>query len=99
MCGSYSGQNKGKMPATIDELKKFAKRQGTDPGSDLFVSSRDNEPFVVVSTVKMTVPGVGDKKIALHEKTGVGGRRYVAYTTVEVEEVSDSRFQELMSDK
>jgi hypothetical protein len=102
LCGRYATQNKGAPPKTLDQLKKFAKAQGAASevsGGDLFISPRDQEPYVLIPQAQMGVPGVGEKKMLLHEKTGSGGKRYVVYSTIEIEEVGDARFQELLDGK
>lgn len=100
LCGKYMG-SKGKMPPSADALKKFA-RGSNVPGAappdldQLFVSPRDNEPYVIVSSAKMGAPGKGPRTIIAHEKTGQAGKRYVAYATAEVEEINDEQFKQIM---
>ncbi|MCS7045719.1 MAG: hypothetical protein NZO58_05140 [Gemmataceae bacterium] len=101
LCGNYASVHKGKMPTDVDELKKFAKtfdKSGADTDS-FFVSPRDNEPYVLKLNVTMSMPGIGKKMLLAYEKTGVGGKRFVAYNTVEVEEVDEARFNELIAGK
>ena len=99
LCGKYAGANKGRMPASLEDLKQFAKKSTPPAGDDLFVSPRDHEPYVSRPSVQMSMPGVGEKKLLAYEKTGVNGKHYVAYTTTEVEEVDEGRFNELVSGK
>src|SRR5437899_3842491 len=67
LCGKYMGVNHGKMPANLEQLKKFARSQPMMPNDakedKMFISPRDEQPFVLVPTAKMSVPGVGPKAI------------------------------------
>jgi hypothetical protein len=76
-----------------DELKAWAKENTTPDRLKMmavydldaaFVSPRDNEPYVVRPWTK---------KITIHEAKGLKGKRFVAYTSGEVAEISEERFQ------
>ena len=105
LLGKYQGANKGKMPAHVDELKKFVKANPNVAAAPIdvetvFVSPRDQEPFVLVQAQsKGGIPPPHIKTMIAHEKTGQSGRRYVAYATAEVEEVDEARFNELLAGK
>jgi len=99
--GQYVARNKGKPPANREVFEKFVKslsaeelkRFGVEGNvDDLFVSPRDGEPYVLRS-----VPEMGAAKtVVLHEKTGKKGKRWVAFSTSEVQEVDQARFEELV---
>jgi hypothetical protein len=97
--GNYARTHKGNMPANMDELKKFVRTSKdasfAQSGEELFVSPRDNQPYVLVSMAKMPMPGE-KKTVILNENTGVNGYRYVAYELGQVEELDAAKFQELV---
>jgi len=71
---------------------------GVDPKSidDTFVSLRDNEPFVVLWGVGISQLSGKSAPLIAYEKTGVNGKRLVAYANTKLEHVDEERFQELM---
>jgi len=95
-------------PPSVDALKEFARSLDADglksiglESSDLdqiFVSSRDNEPFVYRKPAKgVGMPGPGaSSEVVFYEKTGKNGKRYVAYVTAKVEEVDEAKFKQLV---
>jgi hypothetical protein len=116
--GQYVARNQGRAPASIDELKKFLGSQDqkvlttlnlTDVDS-VFVSPRDNEPYVLVRPKPRGAnrpggpppapgsppPGNAASPVVAHEKTGSGGKRYVVFADTRVEEVDEERFKELI---
>lgn len=70
---------------------------GVDPAKvdELFISERDNEPFVVKYGVPTTSRGSGDPVI--FEKTGVGGKKMVAFLNMTEREVDDAEYQQLLN--
>jgi len=99
LCGTYASRNQGKLPPSLDELKKFAKSAKNLPltvTDQMFISPRDNQPFVLVSLERMPVPGSGKTTVIVYEKTGSGGRRYVADPVAKVEEVDEATFKTLV---
>ena len=85
--GMYQSQNKGKTPADEKTFKEFIRK--SDPAAkvdEMFVSPRDNEPYVVRYNQKLGVPGQFAPIIA-YEKAGSGGRHMVARSLGQVEEV------------
>jgi len=103
--GQYIGKNKGQLPPNVDALKAFAKTLspeqlkgfGVEGDVDqLFVSPRDNEPYVYRFVKEGGVPGVGANVVVFYEKTGKNGKRWVAYSTTQIEEVDEKRFKELV---
>lgn len=63
---------------------------------EAFKSSRDNEPFVIRWEVK---GGMGSVEPVIFEKTGVDGKRQVAFTGMKLEEVDDSQYENYMAGK
>lgn len=107
--GQYTGQNRGQSPPNADAFKKFL--QGLDPEQlkavtdkdvdSLFVSPRDNQPYVIHYKGEIGVPGVGAPSAAgggwlAHEATGVDGKRYLLLSTGIIEEVDAARFAEIV---
>jgi hypothetical protein len=79
LSSSYAAKQR-KKPASIDELKAWAKKLDKtelaqmrieDPES-AFVSPRDNQPYVLVKSA-----GSGPGDVLAYEKTGAGGKHYV----------------------
>jgi hypothetical protein len=92
---------KKKAPASEQELRDFAKqltakeREDYLIGEDLegiFVSPRDNQPFVVKYNLKLT-PG-GETRAVAWEATGQNGRRYLALSIGYVEEYDEETFKQ-----
>jgi hypothetical protein len=89
--GVYLSKNKGQAPTNIEALKAFAgksdqadlKGRGITAADveSIFNSTRDKEPFVYRAPRQSDVPGVGPEEVVFYEKTGVNGKRYVAFTT------------------
>jgi hypothetical protein len=84
-------------PADIDELKNWVKRLDkrrlnfldVDEVDSLFVSERDQQPFVL----DPPPPSIGP--ILAHEKTGTGGKRFVVSSTGNVTEVDEENFKQM----
>jgi Tfp pilus assembly protein PilE len=105
--GRYISQHRGKSPSNIEELKTWLKKQDSeqfesmnvDPNNldALFTSPRDNQPFGFVFTASAMNPGPDGKgSVVIYEQKGVGGRRLVAYTTTQIEEVDEATFKRLV---
>jgi hypothetical protein len=99
---SYMNRSAGRRPANQQEFKNYiAKRgepllnsAGISSVEDLFVSPRDNEPYVVLygnEDSQLISSGV-----VMHERSGVGGRRLVGYRMGYVNEVDDAEFRKLV---
>lgn len=102
--GRYLGQHQGKPPASEAEFKKYVEAQSpqdlanlgvTDPAK-LWISSRDNQPYVIVYGDVSGPPGPAGKPVVAYESKGVGGKRYVASSLGAVDEVDEARFRELV---
>ena len=74
---------------------------GVDPKAieETFVSPRDNQPFVIIYGVGIS--GISGTKAPLiaYEKTGVNGKRLVAFANTKLDHVDDSQLKELQSPK
>ena len=90
-----------KGPASEQELREFAKQLTAKERDDyligedvesIFVSSRDNQPFVIKYNLNVK-PG-GEPRAVAWEATGQEGRRYVALSIGYVEEYSEETFQQ-----
>jgi hypothetical protein len=105
----YAVAKNGKGPADEQDLRKHMRHiegsvlrmNGVDPNNldPLFVSDRDQEPFVVLYGLTLRdISGAGGPLVA-HEKNGKKGKRLVVFGNAKVEEVDEARFQELKSPK
>ena len=63
----YSGSHRRTLPANIDELKAWAKKEGKQVSDEDFKSPRDGQEYVIY-------PGPMGRFI-VHEQTGVSGKR------------------------
>lgn len=80
-----------------DVLKDY----GIDPKNldPAFTSDRDKEPFVVVYGQGVGSISGKSKQVIAHEKTGVGGKKLVAFVSGKVELADDARLQDLLAGK
>jgi hypothetical protein len=92
----------GGPPPNEAVFKSFAKERGeplvklagVSSVDELFVSSRDNEPYVILygkEAAKLINRG-----ILVHERTGVGGHRLVGYRGGSVEALDEAAFRKLV---
>ncbi|MDZ7616995.1 MAG: hypothetical protein U1E05_08325 [Patescibacteria group bacterium] len=105
--GQFTGQHRGRPPASETQLKEFIQAQGPEALASfqvndvdaLFVSERDGKPYVVLyaDAAKGNPPGPAGAPVIAYEQEGAGGLRYVASSMGAVEEVDDARFRELVS--
>jgi hypothetical protein len=103
--GGYAVQNKGRGPAGEAEFKKYIagrhayelQAKNVDAGNldALFVSDRDQQPFVVLYGTELSVSGGGKAPLLAYEQAGSGGRRLVVFTTTKVEEVGEPALEQL----
>jgi hypothetical protein len=90
-------------PKDEAELKTFLKemapirleRMQVDPNNldALFISDRDGQPFVIRFGVS---GGIGSTDAVVFESQGSGGKRQVGFTDGSVEEVDNSRYDQLL---
>ena len=97
----YATTQLGHRPTSEGEFKEFIsnraqamletlKVQNVD---ELFISERDNEPFVVM--YGQQPPGVAPDVVAF-ERTGVDGKRLVGFGLGMIQEVGEEKFSELV---
>jgi hypothetical protein len=104
---SFAFSKGGKGPASEQEFKKYLRAQepqalhlnDVDPktiDTELFVSERDREPFVVLYGLSITEIGGGDKApLVAHEKTGKNGKRLAVLANNTVKLVDESGLEAL----
>lgn len=94
-CGQFRGSNQGRTPANDEELKAFIKSKGPDALQPfkvadvdaLFISPRDNQPFVILyeklaassGVPGMPTPGEGTPGSSGSAPSALGGQPVVAY--------------------
>jgi hypothetical protein len=101
----YAASRTGKGPATEGEFKKHLRTlpdhvlnaNGCDPNKidEVFVSPRDQEPFVVRYGIKITRISGTEAPLVAHEKSARNGKLLVAFANGKVEHVDEARLQEL----
>jgi hypothetical protein len=105
--GRYIGQHRGQPPPDETTFKEFIKSTDTSalPAGGvkgdvdaLFISTRDQQPYVIIYGQPKGPPGPGGQPVVAYEQVGVDGRRYVASTLGAIEEVDEARFRELVPD-
>jgi hypothetical protein len=99
----YLAMHKGVSPPDEAAFKAFIKKLSPAELSDnkidtenldpLFTSPRDNQTYGARYKVKS---GMGDRSVILYEKTGKNGKRLVAYSTSDIEEVDEAKFNQLV---
>jgi hypothetical protein len=88
-----------KKPASMEELRSWAKKLNKtklaelqiDDVDEVFVSPRDNQPYVLVRGGPS-----GPWMVVAHEKTGMDGKRYVATATGSALELDDNAMKQVM---
>jgi hypothetical protein len=104
--GRYIAQHRGSPPESETEFRAFLDQL---PASDLaafqienidslFVSARDNKPYVVRYGAASGPPGPAGQPVIMYEQEGLDGLRYVASSLGAVEAVDDARFHQLVPD-
>lgn len=104
--GQYQSAHQGKTPPSEAEFKKFIKGLPkerlagfgvlADNVEQIFTSPRDNQPIQVRYNLPRKAPGDGKGDIVAFEKVGSGGRRLVAFSTTQVEDLDEAKFKELL---
>ncbi len=98
--GKFLASHQGRTPKNEAEFKAFVEQLPREqiPGapsdsSSLFVSPRDNQPYLIRYDIGPAMPGLHAPVIA-YEQTGVDGKRYVANLLGAVEQVDEATFRE-----
>ena len=93
--GRFISAHQGQSPANEKELKDFISKLDANVNVDeIFVSPRDNEPYVVRYKLGTAMPGA--EMVTVHEKTGVNGKKMIGLATGQVRIVDDDEFQKLV---
>lgn len=102
--GQFAGQNGGKPPKTVEQLRQFGQSR-TNPEqlaalkvadvSELFVSPRDGEPYKMVKYDRLPAFS-GDPVVVFYERKGRDGTRHVALSGGGTLAVDDARLAELV---
>ena len=101
MYAGYTNRN-GNPPASEEEFKRFVAESGepllkaaeVNSVEELFVSPRDNEPYVILYGTEAAK--LINRGIVMHERTGVGGRRLVGFRMGFVKELDEAEFRKLV---
>jgi hypothetical protein len=103
----YSGQNKGRPPKSLDELRRYVAARttaddmaamGVSSVDELFVSPRDGEAYKLIVLPRLPPPVAGEPgPVVIYEHSGRGGMRWVAYLGGATEEVDEHKFQQLVA--
>ena len=106
---TYAVAKNGGGPASEDAMKKYLKNveaialqaNGIDPKAidSIFVSERDQQPFVVLYGKSIMQVSGESKELLAYEKTGKSGKVLVAYTNTKVDHVSEAQLKELLAAK
>ena len=108
---AYQMKHNWNGPKNEEKFKEFIRsvkpeklqRIGIDPGAidDLFVSSRDNEPFKIRFSVKGSAMGsaMGSAEPGVFEATGVEGARMVGFLNMQTRAVDESEYNQLWEGK
>jgi len=96
--GGYMRENRGRPPKNEAAFRKWLDKQGpdypeilkVDSIDEIFVSSRDNEPYVIAYGKP--------KRTVAYEAVGVDGKRFVADDLGVVEELDADAFAERVPD-
>ena len=97
--GSYQKSNRGRIPKNEKTLRAWIEKNGgagdyqAQNIDEMFVSSRDDEPYVVV----YGKPKKGTNVVA-YEAVGVDGSRYIADDLGNVEELDAATFGQRVPD-
>jgi hypothetical protein len=86
----------------LKKVERFVlEMNGVDPKAidDSFISPRDKQPFVIIYGVGIGQISGTSAPVVAYEKTGVNGRRLVAFANTKLDHVDDARLEELKSKK
>ena len=94
--GNYTKMNRGRVPKSEKSFRAWIDKQGpdfltslgVDNVDDIFVSTRDNQPYVVVY-------GKAEQIVA-YEAVGVDGRRFITDNLGVTQEVDEATFNEMV---
>ncbi len=98
----YQGRHRGQLPADEAELREFIQQEGpgvlasmgVDSVDDLFVSARDNQPYVLTYG-KVATKTPNAQTMLGHEQQGRDGAHLVVYEGGVVEELTTDQLTKL----
>jgi hypothetical protein len=106
---NYAVAKNGGGPSNEDALKKYMhsveaiqlQASGIDPKAidSVFLSERDQQPFVVLYAQSITRISGDSKQPLAYEKTGTNGKHLIAYINAKVDHVDETRLKELLTAK
>jgi hypothetical protein len=103
MYGQYLGAHRGVPPANEQQFCDFLKektadlaRFGVKDVDSLFVSTRDQKPYVILYGKLTGPPGPAGQPVFAYEQVGSGGNRFVATSLGAVEDVDEATFKRLV---
>lgn len=96
--GNYTKSHRGRPPRSEKLFRVWIEKQGpdfltilqVDNVDDIFISSRDNEPYVVVYGKP--------KRVVAYEAVGVDGKRFITDDLGVSTEVDEATFDEMVPD-
>lgn len=100
----YQADHGFKGPSSEKQLRDYIEqdvpdfikeRIGLTSTDDIFISSRDNEPFKIRFAIMGT--GKGCTEPAIFEQTGVNGKRLVGFLNMVQREVDDEQYEKMWS--
>ena len=102
--GKYQGEHQGRPPANEAEFKAYVQSSakpileanGIQSVEALFISSRDQQPFVILYGPLTGPPGPAGQPVFAYEKVGVDGKRYVATSLGAVHELDEAEFRKVV---
>ena len=102
--GRYLSQHRGQPPANEAEFKKYVQSlspaerasYGVDDAGRIFISNRDEKPYVIIYGPPKGPPGPGGAPVIAYEQEGKDGKRWVTSDLGAIEEVDDARFRQLV---
>ena len=106
--GQFASQHRGQPPKTEAEFRAFIKSfkpeqlaaiTGGRDADGLFVSTRDQKPYVVIyGRTAKGPPGPAGAPVVVYEQEGRGGKRFVANSLGAVEELDEATFKQRVPD-
>lgn len=102
--GQFPGRHGGKPPANETEFKAYVqeaapellKQFGVKDAESLFISARDQKPYVILYGPLTGPPGPAGQPVFAYEQEGVDGKRLVASSLGAVQEVDEAEFKRLV---
>jgi hypothetical protein len=107
--GSFRQSHRGRPPKDEAEFKEYIKGLGEGRLASLgianlqvdalFVSPRDGQPYEVRYNDAAPAAGGKGPPAVVVERVGKDGKRMVAYSTLQVEEIDDAQYQKVRFSK